>query len=161
LITNDLVNALRMIALRAVCGVSLSTTQLSNITTELRMEFRDAVEEALLDLDRVGFLNARESQFNLPQFPHDDLFPNLDKRIDRLPEVPPVSPFVWPSTVIVKKTVNGELEWLPRIKGLKVAVMDKSVQEVSSQGRRVFVFFVDGVTLSEVGQFIKFGRGEF
>jgi AraC-like DNA-binding protein len=156
-IANDWANALRLIALRAVCGLPLSETQLSDITDELRMEFGDAIEEALLDLDKVGLLSTRESQFRLPRFPSGELFPDT-KSDERLQEISLACGFVRPSTVIVKRIVNGELDWLQRIKGLKLAVRDQSAQAVTRQTRRVFVFFVGGVTLSEVSQFRKFGR---
>jgi hypothetical protein len=160
-IDNDWAHALRLIALRAISGKPLSRDELRAVTEELRMEFGEDIGEALFDLDKVGLLSTRESQFKLPEFSPEELFPKFEETDEIPPEISLVEGFVWPSTLIVKKIVNGEWEWLRKVKGLKFDLKEKQGLAVARQAKRVFVFFVGGVTLSEVSQFRKFGRGRF
>jgi hypothetical protein len=149
---DDWRNALRLIALQAALGTGLRNFRA--VQAEIVAEFGRPAQEAVLDLERVGYLSA-------------DGIPLVVKRslmtasVDDEGEcTDPIGTsfrgFVPPSVRIVAAISDGDEPALLK----KVNVRTRGEKPPRDEGdvRKVLVFFIGGVTATEVGTLRNLGR---
>jgi hypothetical protein len=158
-IFNDWRTGLRLLALQGACGVPASSCR--GIQAEVVAEFGTAAQEALLDLERVGYL----AEDRGVAFPVKKCLDKLVLIAERDKDAEPTEAigtcfggFVPPSLRIVK----GIVDCLATLKKVaqKIGIKEKGEPMKREKGevRKVLVFFLGGVTATEVGTLRNVGR---
>lgn len=156
-IWNDWATALRMICLQNIVGGTLSKKTVNYIQKEACMEFGLECQPMLIALEHLKFISS--SPFSIKWAPickELKIFPDDDDPVKE-----PLQGFVPPSIRIVQAAVNGNWSQVQRAYDDKVVPMTQTGQapkHTDGEKRRILVFYVGGVTLSEVGILRNIGR---
>jgi hypothetical protein len=180
LIYNDWVTALRLLGLHSVCGNALSEPELVSIENELRAEFESVnpveidrdlatgfdIPGAIENMKKSGLLMTKkvESLFTVIQERRFSAG-NCPERQSLTEDNGPLQGFVRPSVFLTHKIVTGDGEWIQEF-NRKVKVFEvpqgQSMQRIEGNAAKrtgtVMVFFVGGVTVTEVNLFRQLGR---
>lgn len=164
LLYNDWANALRLICLQSVCGFKkMGYNDTTKIMSEIINEFGlEKAREGLLNLDKIRFLSNAEFDVSLAECLYKlDIFGPVDK--DNNPTDSCGTAFggyVPPSVRFVQKFTNGEIDQLVQdfSEKIKIAEFGKSIEREHGDQRRIIVFFVGGLTLTEAGTIRNIGR---
>jgi hypothetical protein len=150
LIQNDWLTSLRLLCLLCACGNPLSSAELSSVQNEIRAEFAEVkdteIEAALADLERLRLLSTTKMVPSIELFPVEDRRVPMDEGLRDQP--------VRPSTVLTQKIVLNDRQWINKFNGRAGEFRINERGELGSDDmkpmRRALVFFVGGVTVTEL-----------
>lgn len=157
-IFNDWMNALRLIFLESMVGIANSKGTVQKIEKEIVMEFGLKSHEVIIALEKLKLLSSNTIQ-GWQQL--SDALGVFKK--DKLCEL--CNNFVPPTVRAVEKATIGDWPgaWGKVFEERKVpvSVVGKPVSKIDGEVRKILVFFVGGVTLSEAAFIRQMGNIQF
>ncbi|OHT09496.1 Sec1 family protein [Tritrichomonas foetus] len=166
LIYNDWRNALRLLCLEDACGERRSASDVAKIQNEISNEFGlENCLESFLNLEKTRFLSS--SEFRVPLrgcLEKLDVMGPVDENNDPTDACgTALGGFVPPSVRFVQKFAEGETAWLSKNFSDKIYINESGQKPNREPGetRRIIVFFVGGVTSTEVGTIRNIGRSYY
>ena len=164
LLYNDWANALRLICLESVCGWrKISSSDVEKIQSEIINEFGlSRSREGLLNLDKVRFISTTERRITLSNCLYKlGIWGPVDEQKNPTDACgTALGGYVPPSVRFVQKLTDGEVEQLTQdfIDKILITESGKKTEREKGDPRRIIVFFVGGVTLTEAGTIRNMGR---
>lgn len=147
---NDWTTALRLLCLQSISGQTHSKKTVSYIQKEACSEFGLETQPMLIAFDHLRFISPNPFPLKWSSIVKElDIFP-----VGEDPAKEPLQGFVPPSVRIVQAAVNGQWENVQRAyddKVISMSVTGQAPEHIEGEKRRVLVFYVGGITLSEAG----------
>ena len=158
-IFNDWQNALRMIFLESACSISHSEKFVQSVQREILAEFGSKVLTSLIKLDKLGLLSSSKFYYDWSKVRNtlnliDTPDPNPDGSYTYKEPIFSHLNGYCPLTCRLADIAKGETVTPPQCLSspqVRMTVTGEKPPFVEGSTRRVLVFFIGGVTLSEVG----------
>lgn len=164
LLMNDWKTALRLIALESASGISHSSKLVKRIQSEIVAEFGFDAQESIMNLEKTKYLSTKPVK--MPKKGCLDSLNLFSEEFNGEPievAATALGGFVPPSVRIVQKITNGE--WPTIYKAFQekcfMSVNGDPPKQLENDVNRVIVFFVGGVTLTEVATIRNIGRSYY
>jgi hypothetical protein len=168
LLTNDWLTVLTMLCCHGACGGIFTKEQISSLTYELQAEFSSCSPDDMID-DEADGMNAPTAITELGRIgliSREKMVPCLDLIEEQdqtapdgdigaaMTDADPRSPlhgFVRPSILLVHKIIHNDGKWLDRFsRNAGAYKIEGRIQPSHKSIRRALVFFVGGVTVTEL-----------
>lgn len=164
LLYNDWANALRLICLESICGwKKISSNDVEKIQNEIINEFGIAKSrEGILNLDKARFISTSERNITLASCLYKlGIWGPVDEQKNPTDACgTALGGYVPPSVRFVQKLTDGEIDQLVQDFSDKILINEfgKKTEREPGDPRRIIVFFVGGITLTEAGTIRNMGR---
>ena len=154
---NDWQSALRLLCLQSVAGLTHSKKTVSLIQKELCSQFGLQIQPMLVALDRLRLVSTNPFFLKWSSLVKElDLFPQGED-----PAKEPLDGYVPPSIRVVQNAVNGRWAKVQKAYDENIIAMSASGQpseHIAGEKTRILVFFVGGVTVTEIGILRKISK---